>query len=148
MKKKLIGIGVMGVLALGVYLGKFGTGLPGLGSGGGGLGAGADSGVAKNPAADETKAKSESVSAVERNALVVRVEDDRFLIRSDGGFAAASLEDVIERVKGIRPNASGVRICIRRDESAMAGAWGRLVDQLKTSGVDEDEINWDNDQIP
>ena len=86
--------------------------------------------------------------AVERNAVGVRVEDDRFLIRSDTGFAAASLEDVIERVKGIRPNASGVRICIRRDKSAIAGAWGRLVDQLKTSGVDEDEINWDNDQIP
>jgi len=146
MKKKLIGISVVGVLALGVYLGKLGIGLPGLGSGGGGLSGGADSGVAKKPAADE--AKSESVSDVERNALVVRVEDDRFLIRGDSGFAAASLEDVIERVKGIRPNASGVRICIRRDESAMAGAWGRLVDQLKTNGVDEGEINLDNDQIP
>ena len=80
MKKKLIGISVVGVLALGVYLGKLGIGLPGLGSGGGGLSGGADSGVAKKPAADE--AKSESVSDVERNALVVRVEDDRFLIRS------------------------------------------------------------------
>jgi biopolymer transport protein ExbD len=144
MKKKLIGISVVGVLALGVYLGELGTGLPGLGSGGVGLGGGA----AKSPAVDGSKAKSESVPAVERNALVVRVEDDRFLIRGDSGFAAASLEDVIERVKGIRPNASGVRICIRRDESAMAGAWGRLVDQLKTNGVDEGEINLDNDQIP
>jgi len=145
MKKKLIGMGVVGVLALGVYLGRFATGLPGLGSGGVGLGGGA----AKTPAvADGSKARSESVPAVERNAVVVRVEDDRFLIRSDTGFAAASLEDVIERVKGIRPNASGIRICIRRDESAIAGAWGRLVDQLKTSGVAEDEINWDDDQIP
>ena len=145
MKKKLIGISVVGVLALGVYLGELGTGLPGLGSGGVGLGGEA----ARSPAVDDgAKARSESVPAVERNAVVVRVEDDRFLIRSDTGFAAASLEDVIERVKGIRPNASGIRICIRRDESAIAGAWGRLVDQLKTSGVAEDEINWDDDQIP
>ena len=46
MKKKLISMGVVGVLALGVYLGRFATGLPGLGSGGVGLGGGA----AKTPA--------------------------------------------------------------------------------------------------
>ncbi len=80
MKKKLISMGVVGVLALGVYLGRFATGLPGLGSGGVGLGEGA----AKTSAVDDgSKARSESVPAVERNAVVVRVEDDRFLIRGD-----------------------------------------------------------------
>ena len=65
MKKKLIGMGVVGVLALGVYLGRFATGLPGLGSGGVGLGEGA----AKTSAVDDgSKARSESVPAVERNA--------------------------------------------------------------------------------
>ena len=148
MKKKLIGIGVAGVLALGVYLGKFGTGLPGLGSGSGGLGGGPGAEAQKSTTPDESKAADEEVPAVERNTVVVRIEDDRFLVRGPTGFAAASLEDVVKQVKAIGPNASGVRICIRRDESAMAGAWARLVDQLKTNGVDEDEINWDDDRIP
>ena len=148
MKKKLIGIGVAGVLALGVYLGKFGTGLPGLGSGSGGLGGGPGAEAQKSATLDESKAADEEVPAVERNTVVVRIEDDRFLVRGPTGFAVASLEDVVKQVKAIGPNASGVRICIRRDESAMAGAWARLVDQLKTNGVDEDEINWDDDRIP
>ena len=148
MKKKLIGIGVAGVLALGVYLGKFGTGLPGLGSGSGGLGGGPGAEAQKSTTPDESKAADEEAPAVERNTVAVRIEDDRFLVRGTTGFAAASLEDVVKQVKAIGPNASGVRICIRRDESAMAGAWARLVDQLKTNGVDEDEINWDDDRIP
>lgn len=148
MKKKLIGIGVAGVLALGVYLGKFGTGLPGLGSGSGGLGGGPGAEAQKSTTPDESKAADEEVPAVERNTVVVRIEDDRFLVRGPTGFAAASLRDVVKQVKAIGPNASGVRVCIRRDESAMAGAWARLVDQLKTNGVDEDEINWDDDRIP
>ena len=56
--------------------------------------------------------------------------------------------EVVERAKAIRPNSSGIRVCIRREASARAGAWGELVKQLKANGVDGDQIDWGNDQVP
>jgi hypothetical protein len=32
--------------------------------------------------------------------------------------------------------------------SAKAAAWGKLVEQLKSVGVADDQIDWGNDQVP
>lgn len=149
MKRRLIGVIVVVALAAGVLLGKFG--MPGLGSGDGGSGLASDSPPSVNvkPTQAVKKQAEASLSVVEQGTLMVRVQDKQFLVRgSDGTFTAATIEEVVERAKAIRPNSSGIRVCIRREASARAGAWGELVEQLKANGVDGDQIDWGNDQVP
>ncbi|GIT29385.1 MAG: hypothetical protein Ct9H300mP1_14310 [Planctomycetaceae bacterium] len=75
MKKKLIGMGVVGVLAFGGLLGRFATGLPGLGSGVSGW----VGGLRKPPRCPRVEGRGRVGAGRRTQAVVVRVEDDRFL---------------------------------------------------------------------
>ena len=139
MKFKLTLVAV--VLAAGVFLGQF-VGIPGLGSGDGGTGG--DEGP---PPIEEPVRP--PVPPQEQGAVVVRIENDQFLIReSSGSFKAASLDEVLQQVKNTPPNTKGIRVCIRRERAAKAGAWDRLKQQLHDNGVEDDQIDWRNDKVP
>ena len=63
-------------------------------------------------------------------------------------MTSATIEEIVERAQGTEPNSVGIRVCVRREASAQAGAWGKLVEQLKSAGVADDQIDWGNDQVP
>jgi hypothetical protein len=65
-----------------------------------------------------------------------------------GSMTSATIEEIVERAQGTEPNSVGIRVCVRREASAQAGAWGKLVEQLKSAGVADDQIDWGNDQVP
>ena len=153
MKRRLIGVVAVLLVAMGVLLGKFG--MPGLGSGDGGTGTANDSQTnvsvspqrAEAPPAETPAQK--TVPAVEQGAVVVRVRDQGFLVMgTSGSMTSATIEEIVERAQGTEPNSVGIRVCIRREASAKAGAWGKLVEQLKSVGVADDQIDWGNDQVP
>jgi len=153
MKRRLIGVAAVLLVGMGALLGKYG--MPGLGSGDGGFGTANDSQTTASVSPDRTEAppaetpSEKTLLAVEQGAVVVRVQDQSFLVRgSSGSMTAATIEEIVEQAKATEPNSSGIRVCIRREASAKAGAWGKLVEQLKSAGVADDQIDWGNDQVP
>lgn len=149
MRRKLIGLSAVALLAIGALLGKFG--MPGLGSGDGGPAPvlTAQPASTSKPEASESEQSAATVPVVEQDAVVVRVEDRSFLVRgSDGEWSEATIAQVVERSRSTEPNASGIRVCIRRADSARAGDWGKLVEQLKAAGIQDTQIDWGNDQVP
>ena len=146
MRRKLMGLSAVALLAIGALLGKFG--MPGLGSGDGGP-APVLTAQPASTSKPEAKQPAATVPVVEQDAVVVRVEDRSFLVRGLGGeWSEATIEQVVERSLSTEPNASGIRVCIRRADSARAGDWGKLVDQLKAAGIQDTQIDWGNDQVP
>lgn len=139
-------------LTAGWFLGDL-IGVPGLGSGDGGAGGGGGPDPIVDP---ETPPVPPSVPPSvpppvlpeEQGAVVVKIENDRFSIReSSGAFKLASLNDVLEQVKNTQPNTKGIRVCIRRERDGKAGTLAKLVEKLKEAGVEDDQIDWDNDQL-
>ncbi|RMG40546.1 MAG: hypothetical protein D6725_03220 [Planctomycetota bacterium] len=148
--RSLLVPGLVIVVLLVLFGGRFGWGPPGEGTSGTERGesrrtqrvsaAGRDSvgqAAGQQPQAGESDAGTPDVVDV----VDVLVEDRKYkVLDARGAWRPASLDEVVQRAARARGDADGVRVRIRRAESARVRAWMRLHEELLKAGLREEAI--------
>lgn len=137
MRKRLIAVGAVVLLAIGAWLGNlfkgFGLGGPGSGTGEGtsiNLAAPTDALPPQSPEPETT-----DVDSDEPGVLTVVVESDQFRIQSGGDaaatFAPVTLDEIVRRTKESAGDEQGVRVRLRFHQNAQNGAISDLYKALQ-----------------
>lgn len=149
LKRKAVGAGVLGLVALGIWLGQY---FPGFGLGKG-LGFGTGSSDTGSSAMDPTASPvdpSTSLVSIESSKLPttvapqrlrVIIDGDRFILASaENGAEGEALDptEIAQRAKSTTGDDQGIRIRIERTKRATAGARQSLFEALDAAGITRD----------
>lgn len=137
MRKRLIAVGAVVLLALGAWLGNLFKGF-GLGGPGSGTGEGTSIHLAaptEPPPEQPPEPETPEVEPETPGVLTVVVESDQFRIQSGGDAAAtyapATLEEIVLRAKESTGDAHGMRVRLRFHQNAQNGAISDLYQALQ-----------------
>ena len=150
LRRKVVGAGALGLVALGIWLGQY---FPGFGLGKGlGFGTGSDSSgpsqtettterpQATNPSA--TIASQETAQpGLPPTRLRVIIEGDRYILaKGETGTEGEALDptEIAQRAKATTGDDQGIRIRIERTKRATAGAKRSLFEALDAAGITRD----------
>ena len=150
-RRKAVGAGALGLVALGIWLGQY---FPGFGLGKGlGFGTGApESGSSAKDDAESGRPSDASTTLVSIESpsrpatppvelVRVVIDGDRFLVASDAGLGeskAVDATEIAQRVKATTGDDQGIRIRIERTKRATAGARQSLLKALDSVGIPRD----------
>jgi hypothetical protein len=137
MRKRLIAVAAVVLVALGAWLGNlfkgFGLGGPGSGTGEGtsvNLVAPTEAPPEQPPEPEETEVEQQSTGV-----LTVVVESDQFRVQSGADtaatFAPATLDEIVRRAKEAKGDEHGVRVRLRFHQNAQNGATSDLYQALQ-----------------
>ena len=145
---KVVGAGVVGAMAIGLYLG---TQMDGLGTGGDGktlsvsTAGGEEVAEADRPegatVVEEVPAKPAG-TAGPPEMVVVRISDGTYLIRGGTAdeFQTVDLDEAVRRVSEATGSPEGLKVRIERTATARAGDQDALMTGLTEAGIDAAEI--------
>jgi hypothetical protein len=133
MRKRLIAVAAVVLVALGAWLGNLFKGF-GLGGPGSGTGEGTSVNLVAPteapPEPEETEVEQESTGV-----LTVVVESDQFRVQSGADtaatFAPATLDEIVRRAKEAKGDEHGVRVRLRFHQNAQNGATSDLYQALQ-----------------
>lgn len=151
LRRKVVGVGALGLVALGVWLGQY---FPGFGLGKGlGFGTGAESTGNSNaePQLERPTTGSPSASVVSRELppapgmaptrMRVIIDGDKYVLaKDDTGREGEALDptEIAQRAKATTGDDQGIRIRIERTKRATAGARQALLEALDAAGITRD----------
>jgi hypothetical protein len=156
MRKRVAAVGAVGLLILGVWLGRWfrGPGLGGSGSGDGepaappgevqvNLDAGADGASGGVALAPDTPATTRPPSRAD-DVLTVLIDGESYQVQSgddaSARFTPATLEEVVERARTYPGDAHGVRVRLRHRRSSQEGARADLIEALQSAGIAREQV--------
>jgi glycine/D-amino acid oxidase-like deaminating enzyme len=141
MRKRLIAVAAVLLLAIGAWLGNL---FKGFGLGGPGSGTGEETSVNLAAPTDELppqppEPETPVVESEPSGVLTIVVESDQFRIQSgadaDAAFAPTTLDDIVARAKESTGDEHGVRVRLRFHQNAQNGAISDLYKALQEQAV-------------
>jgi hypothetical protein len=151
LKRKAVGAGALGLVALGIWLGQY---FPGFGLGKGlGFGTGSsDSGGGPATGIQETRTGDPAANvagpgtpaqpaAIPPQRLRVIIDGEQFILASgETGHQGQVLDatEIAQRAKSATGDDQGIRIRIERTKNATAGARQTLFEALDAAGITRD----------
>jgi hypothetical protein len=156
LRRKAIGAGALGLVALGIWLGQYFPGF-GLGKGlGFGTGSTDSSGSKTSPAGSSTERSGQPSATVATETpsarpatpppqrLRVIIDGDRYILASgDEGIAGETLDptEIAQRTKQAAGDDQGIRLRVERTKRATTGARQALLEAIDAAQIPRDALH-------
>lgn len=145
MRKRMMQVGAIGLIGLGIWLASLFWKGPGLGGAGTDFSPNPSVRVDASPTSQTTSTQrpSEPQAAAGAEFVTIVIHGDQFRLAPADDLQSGldlPLEEIVSKAAGVKGNAHGVRVRIVKSRTAQEGARSDLLSALAEGGVKREEI--------